>query len=191
MERKCNVLHIEPSSTDLRIGERLQLRESILSWRNSNGKKRRIDGMEAKFLVLRKTRRADAMLKLQVSKALYEYPLNMSEDLSSEKKSKKVEKRRLESDSSSDEGVDDKTPIKKSKSAGSKLKNADGEEMIEIGNMRYVTVRNFRGKALVDIREYYLDKSSGEMRPGKKGISLNREQYQNFKAVLNEIDGKL
>ncbi|KAE9412885.1 hypothetical protein Angca_005482, partial [Angiostrongylus cantonensis] len=100
-------------------------------------------------------------------------------------------KRSLENNSSSDEGVDDKTPIKKSKSAGNKLKNADGEEMIEIGNMRYVTVRNFRGKALVDIREYYLDKSSGEMRPGKKGISLNREQYQNFKAVLNEIDGKL
>ncbi|KJH45750.1 transcriptional Coactivator p15 [Dictyocaulus viviparus] len=107
------------------------------------------------------------------------------------KASKKSGKRRVESDSSSDEGVVDKAPIKKTKSTDSRVKNADGEEMIEIGHMRFVTVRNFRGKALVDIREYYLDKSSGEMRPGKKGISLSREQYQNFKAVLDAIDKKL
>ncbi|KAJ1352283.1 hypothetical protein KIN20_008582 [Parelaphostrongylus tenuis] len=105
--------------------------------------------------------------------------------------SEKAEKRRAETNSSSDEGVEDKTPIRKSKSSGNKVKNADGDEMIEIGNMRYVTVRNFRGKALIDIREYYSDKSTGEIRPGKKGISLSREQYQNFKAVLDEIDKKL
>ncbi|VDO55436.1 unnamed protein product [Haemonchus placei] len=63
--------------------------------------------------------------------------------------------------------------------------------MIELGSMRYVTVRSFRGKALIDIREFYTDKASGEMRPGKKGISLSKEQYQNFKAVMSEIDAKL
>ncbi|KHJ91948.1 transcriptional Coactivator p15 [Oesophagostomum dentatum] len=63
--------------------------------------------------------------------------------------------------------------------------------MIEIGHMRYVNVRNFRGKSLIDVREYYTDKASGELRPGKKGISLTKEQYQNFKAIMNEIDAKL
>lgn len=110
----------------------------------------------------------------------------------SKKEKSKPEKRRVESDSSSDEGVEDKTPVKKSKNGGgNRVKNADGEEMIEIGNMRYATVRNFRGKSLIDIREYYLDKATGEMRPGKKGISLSKEQYQNFKAVMSDIDAKL
>ncbi|VDL70435.1 unnamed protein product [Nippostrongylus brasiliensis] len=106
-------------------------------------------------------------------------------------KKEKPEKRKIESDSSSDEGVEDKTPVKKPKGGANRIKNADGEEMIEIGNMRYVTVRSFRGKALIDIREYYLDKASGQMRPGKKGISMSKEQYQNFKAVMSEIDAKL
>ncbi|EPB69000.1 transcriptional Coactivator p15 [Ancylostoma ceylanicum] len=190
------------------------------------------------------------------------------------------EKRPAKDDSSSDEGVIDKTPIKKSKGGGNRVKNADGEErlgsavaaayiaygdefqnleplcgdahhlgpdasvcnpnypqkkgkkkgdspalviefyynmesaygpeygqnaptkynnaaqmiktlMIEIGSMRYVNVRNFRGKALIDVREYYMDKASGELRPGKKGISLTREQYENFKAIMSEIDSKL
>ncbi|KAL6740180.1 hypothetical protein Aduo_013561 [Ancylostoma duodenale] len=106
-------------------------------------------------------------------------------------KEKKPEKRPAKDDSSSDEGVIDKTPVKKSKGGGNRVKNADGEEMIEIGSMRYVNVRNFRGKALIDVREYYMDKVSGELRPGKKGISLTREQYENFKAIMSEIDSKL
>lgn len=35
------------------------------------------------------------------------------------------------------------------------------------------------GKALIDIREFYEDRGSGEERPGKKGISLSREQVRN------------
>ncbi|KAK5969002.1 hypothetical protein GCK32_013372, partial [Trichostrongylus colubriformis] len=104
----------------------------------------------------------------------------------SKDESKKPTKRRVDSDSSSDEGVEDATPVKKSKAGGNRIKNEDGEEMIELGSMRYVTVRNFRGKALVDIREYYTDKTTGALRPGKKGISLSREQYENFKAVMSE-----
>ena len=34
--------------------------------------------------------------------------------------------------------------------------------------MRYVSVRDFKGKTLVDIREYWMN-GDGEMKPGKKG----------------------
>lgn len=34
--------------------------------------------------------------------------------------------------------------------------------------MRYVSVRDFKGKVLIDIREYWMDQA-GEMKPGKKG----------------------
>ena len=37
--------------------------------------------------------------------------------------------------------------------------------------MRFVDVRDFKGKTLVDIREYY--DAGGELKPGKKGISLS------------------
>lgn len=38
----------------------------------------------------------------------------------------------------------------------------------QIGKMRYVSVRDFKGKVLIDIREYWMDQA-GEMKPGKKG----------------------
>lgn len=34
--------------------------------------------------------------------------------------------------------------------------------------MRYVNVRDFKGKVLIDIREYWMDQE-GEMKPGRKG----------------------
>lgn len=40
--------------------------------------------------------------------------------------------------------------------------------MWQIGKMRYVSVRDFKGKVLIDIREYWMDQA-GEMKPGKKG----------------------
>ena len=40
----------------------------------------------------------------------------------------------------------------------------------------------------VNIREYYLDKNSGEMRPGNKGIALNVEQWNRLKEHVEDID---
>jgi len=40
--------------------------------------------------------------------------------------------------------------------------------LLQIGKMRYVSVREFKGKVLVDIREYWMNQD-GEMKPGKKG----------------------
>lgn len=41
-------------------------------------------------------------------------------------------------------------------------------DMWQIGKLRYVSVRDFKGKVLIDIREYWMDQA-GEMKPGKKG----------------------
>lgn len=54
---------------------------------------------------------------------------------------------------------------------------------------RRVTVRSFKGQPLIDIREYY--DAEGEMKPGKKGISLNSEQWEQLLALGAQIDGAL
>ena len=64
--------------------------------------------------------------------------------------------------------------------------------MIPLGANRFVTVREFRGKTLIDIRQYYVDnKSGGELKPTPKGISLSPEQYEELKKVVSEIDEKV
>lgn len=78
-----------------------------------------------------------------------------------------------------------KTSPIKSKTTSS---NDAGEATFELSGKRRVTVRKFRSSILIDIREYYEDKASGEDRPGKKGISLTKEQYEKLKELLPEID---
>ncbi|XP_074933529.1 activated RNA polymerase II transcriptional coactivator p15-like isoform X2 [Phalacrocorax aristotelis] len=65
-------------------------------------------------------------------------------------------------------------PVKKqktgesSKGAASSKQNSNRDEnMFQIGKMRYVSVRDFKGKVLIDIREYWMDQE-GEMKPGRK-----------------------
>ena len=62
------------------------------------------------------------------------------------------------------------------------------EVSFEISAKRKITVRKFRSNVLIDIREFYEDKGSGEMRPGSKGIALTKEQYLKLKELFNEID---
>ncbi|XP_051535311.1 activated RNA polymerase II transcriptional coactivator p15-like [Myxocyprinus asiaticus] len=65
-------------------------------------------------------------------------------------------------------------------------KNSD-DNLFQIGKLRYVSVRDFKGKVLIDIREYWMDQA-GEMKPGKKGISLNPEQWNQLKEQMTDID---
>ena len=87
-----------------------------------------------------------------------------------------------------------KRPEKKSAKAGGSvdaLNDGSGEPSWSLGNMKFAKVREWKGKMYVDIREFYVDKSSMETKPGKKGISLNVEQYQKLKEIISEIDSKL
>lgn len=61
--------------------------------------------------------------------------------------------------------------------------------MYQLSNNRFVNVSEFKGKALVNIREYY--ESNGKFLPGKKGISLTAEQWDAFKKVVGKIDNDI
>lgn len=72
-----------------------------------------------------------------------------------------------------------------------------GETYWLLGNKKRVTVREWKGKALIDIREFYGetedDEEEGEasLKPGKKGISLNLDQWGRLKSLVESIDAKL
>ncbi|XP_016852053.1 activated RNA polymerase II transcriptional coactivator p15 isoform X2 [Anolis carolinensis] len=90
--------------------------------------------------------------------------------------------------------VPQEKPVKKQKTgesskgaASSKQSSNKDENMFQIGKMRYVSVRDFKGKVLIDIREYWMDQE-GEMKPGRKGISLNPEQWSQLKEQITDID---
>ncbi|CAF4278893.1 unnamed protein product [Rotaria socialis] len=64
-----------------------------------------------------------------------------------------------------------------------------GERLYELGKLRYISVSEFKGKSLINIREYYEDK--GVHKPGKKGISLSVDQWEKLKSVISQIDKDL
>ncbi|KFV61678.1 Activated RNA polymerase II transcriptional coactivator p15, partial [Dryobates pubescens] len=82
-----------------------------------------------------------------------------------------------------------KTEAKPSREAEKPSGQGSEEEegMFQIGKMRYVRVSCFKGKVLVDVREFYTDKN-GEKKPGRKGIALSAEQWNQLKEIIPEID---
>lgn len=110
--------------------------------------------------------------------------------------------KRVVSDSDSDSGPDDIEPPKKKVAAKSESKSGKsssgpgpkleaGEVAFELEKSKFVKVREWRGSVFIDIREYYTDKNDGELKPGKKGISLTATQYQKFKDLIPDIDEAL
>ncbi|KAG2078981.1 PC4-domain-containing protein [Suillus decipiens] len=63
----------------------------------------------------------------------------------------------------------------------------EGDKYVQLGQKKRVTVREFKGKILVDIREFY-GKDNEDEKPGKKGISLNTDQWACLKKSINTID---
>lgn len=77
-------------------------------------------------------------------------------------------------------------------SSGSGSSNITPSDAIfDLGKNKRVTVRQFRNMNLVDIREYYMDTSTGDMRPGKKGISLTEDLYDELLKHRLNIDEAL
>ncbi|CAJ2641474.1 unnamed protein product [Trifolium pratense] len=83
-------------------------------------------------------------------------------------------KKRDEHDTTSDGDAETHAPPKKSIKKDSD-KDSPGDIFVaELSKNRKVSVRIWQGKVWVDIREFY-DKD-GKQCPGKKGISLSKEQ---------------
>ena len=59
-----------------------------------------------------------------------------------------------------------RAPVKPTKPANSG--NGDDDDFWEITANRRVNISEFKGQRMVNIREYYTDKGSGAMLPGKK-----------------------
>ena len=62
----------------------------------------------------------------------------------------------------------------------------DGDRF-PLSNKRFLTVSLFKSRVRIDIREYYLN-DAGERKPGKKGISLSREEWDKVKDQMDDIE---
>ncbi|CAK9441102.1 uncharacterized protein LODBEIA_P49710 [Lodderomyces beijingensis] len=78
----------------------------------------------------------------------------------------------------------------KSRAAASSDTGGGEEIEIVLDSKKRVTVRKFKDINLVDIREYWTD-SSGERKPGKKGISLTEDTYFELIQAHNKIQNAL
>jgi hypothetical protein len=107
------------------------------------------------------------MVLTQKSKKKVASESESEEEKETKETPRSVKKPRIEDYPDSDSGSGAKAPV---------LKSADGEKYIELGKKKRVTARNFKGAALLDIREFW--GSEGDEKPGKKGISLNLEQVR-------------
>ncbi|RYP78439.1 hypothetical protein DL771_000624 [Monosporascus sp. 5C6A] len=85
-----------------------------------------------------------------------------------------------------------KKPTKKTNtvSAGISAQDEEGNTYWPLSNTRRINISEFKGKVLVNIREYYTDQT-GELRPGKKGISLPLDQYNRLVMAIPDINTQL
>jgi hypothetical protein len=69
--------------------------------------------------------------------------------------------------------------------------SAKNSDMFKLSSKRFVSVKTFRNKTMIDIREYYIEKESGELKPTKKGILLPIDQWSQLKSIIDTIDAKI
>ena len=69
---------------------------------------------------------------------------------------------------------------------GDDILKKNGEITLFLDAYKRLTLRKYKGKLLVDIREFYY--SEGEMKPGKKGISLSVDCWNKINDNIDFIN---
>ncbi|KAI0434501.1 transcriptional Coactivator p15-domain-containing protein [Xylaria sp. FL1042] len=103
-----------------------------------------------------------------------------------------AKKRHVDEDASSGEEVAQPSKKVKTKTAAEANpgKDDEGNSFWPLSATRRVVIQNFKGKNYINLREYYSD-ASGDLRPGKKGIMLTLEQYNDFLTAIPAINAEL
>ncbi|KAG7158730.1 Activated RNA polymerase II transcriptional coactivator p15-like [Homarus americanus] len=108
-------------------------------------------------------------------------------------KNKRPPSDKSESDSDSSSEAKYEPPPKMPKSGASsaslRLTNDNGEGYFQLEGNKRVSIRQFRGKVFVDIREFY--EKDGKFLPGKKGISLSPTQWIKLKDLISCVDEEI
>jgi len=60
--------------------------------------------------------------------------------------------------------------------------------VLDLGASRRASLSRWKGALQVDLREWYAGAAGGELQPGKKGISLKREEWRALRAAMPAID---
>ncbi|XP_053208524.1 activated RNA polymerase II transcriptional coactivator p15-like [Panonychus citri] len=78
----------------------------------------------------------------------------------------------------------------KGKASDSDSKGEGSDVRFQLSNNRFVSVGSFKGRLRVDIREFWIN-DKGEKCPGKKGLSLNLDEWKKFKDCIDDVDAAL
>ena len=65
--------------------------------------------------------------------------------------------------------------------------NGDWEKCYHIGNEKYLTVSQFRGRKSVHVRQFYMDKNSTR-RPTYKGLVLTPDEWSNLTLHVTDVN---
>lgn len=63
-------------------------------------------------------------------------------------------------------------------------KNDDGDPFFELSSDKRCTIRSWKGRILIDIRQTY--EKAGKVMPGRQGISLTKEQFKVFHDLVSD-----
>ncbi|XP_017097966.2 RNA polymerase II transcriptional coactivator [Drosophila bipectinata] len=134
------------------------------------------------------------LIHLLANTAIYQAPIfcaSINNLPKKEPKMPKIKKKQQSSSSESDSGPEDRNQpaSKKAKqtptSAAGKTDGRSEENTWTLEKLRLVTINEFRGRKMVDIREHY--EKDGKTLPGRKGISLSITQWKKLIDQAGEI----
>ncbi|CAM9502106.1 unnamed protein product [Chrysoparadoxa australica] len=103
---------------------------------------------------------------------------------------KKEESEAEEGSEANTEEIDEEPKKKKAKAEEKKPKKKaadDGNALeVSLGGTTKLCVRSWKKKTLIDIRQYYTT-ADGEEKPGKKGISLNKDAWEKLCSHIDDV----